>query len=121
MNSDNWVFQYNKFCPDDMWLVPFWWQRLLEDPSFKSKLIDRWKTLRSNEFSDAQLEKNIEDNYQIIANSGAVERNFQKWIILKKSIFPNQFTGTHTEEIARMKKWLVNHAKWIDKNIAAAQ
>ena len=40
-----WVYQYTKYCPDDVWLVTFWWKRLLEDKSFSDQVKARWAAL----------------------------------------------------------------------------
>ena len=37
-NVNVWAYKFNERCPDDFWLIPFWWKRLLEDPSFVMKL-----------------------------------------------------------------------------------
>ena len=32
------VLDFNKTCPMDDWLIPFWWKRLLQDNTFQEKL-----------------------------------------------------------------------------------
>ncbi len=117
MNRHAWVFQYNQYCGGDTWLVPFWWKRLMSDEAFKSKLLARWKALRETQLSDNQLDAVIDNYTKQITESGIVARNFERWNILDEEISPNSSKGSHTKEIARMKSWLKNHAKWIDENL----
>lgn len=117
MNNHAWVFQYNQYCSGDMWLVPFWWKRLLSDETFKSKLIVRWKTLRQTQLSDNQLDRTIDSFAKQITESGMVARNFERWDILHERITPNSTKGSHEKEITRMKSWLKAHAEWMDENI----
>lgn len=117
MNRHAWVFQYNQYCSGDTWLVPFWWKRLMTDEAFKSKLIERWKSLRQSQLSDNQLDKTINDFNKQITESGMVARNFERWNILNQRIIPNSSKGSHEKEISRMKSWIKAHAKWMDENI----
>lgn len=117
MNKEAWVYRYNNYCPNDTWLVPFWWKRLLQDEAFVKQLQARWTDLRANQLSNTALDKIIDDYSTTILNTGVVTRNFSKWTILGKQIFPNNFVGTYDAEIARMKQWLKTHATWIDQNI----
>ncbi len=45
--SNVWAYKFNERCPGDFWTVPFWWERLLEDPAFVLQLQQRWTELRS--------------------------------------------------------------------------
>jgi hypothetical protein len=46
-NPEGFVLAFNNMCPDDYWLIPFWWKRLLQDPAFSAKVAARWAELRS--------------------------------------------------------------------------
>jgi hypothetical protein len=117
MNDHAWVFEYNKYCGGDPWLVPFWWKRLMQDEAFKTKLQSRWKTLRDSQLADNQLDKVIDDYTKYLTENGIVARNFEKWTILNHRITPNSTKGSHEKEISRMKSWLKEHARWIDDRI----
>ncbi len=112
-----WVYQYTKFCPDDTWLVTFWWKRLLEDKTFSDQVKARWATLRTTHFSDAALTSKVDEKANFLTQSGAVKRNFAKWDILNKPVVPNTSIGTHDEEIKRMKAWITKRTAWMDANI----
>lgn len=117
MNRHAWVFEYNKYCGGDAWLVPFWWKKLISDDDFKAELKERWNSLRKSQLSDNQLDKTIEDYNRYITQNEMVARNFEKWDILDERITPNSTKGSHEKEIKRMKSWLKEHAHWIDENI----
>jgi hypothetical protein len=65
-----WIFQYNNYCGDDMWVVPFWWRRLLEDRLFVEKLNVRWKELRRKELSEQSLMKSIDEEFVFLIVGG---------------------------------------------------
>ena len=39
---EGFVILFNFICPDDYWLIPFWWNRLFEDPAFQAATAARW-------------------------------------------------------------------------------
>ena len=120
MNKENhnyWIFEYNKYCGGDMWVVPFWWPRLLQDKIFVEKLNVRWKTLRQNEFSEVVLIQNIDSQVDYLKNTKAFDRNFDRWKILNKRIEPNDTKGSHDQEIVLIKNWLRQRLIWMDREL----
>ena len=120
MNKENqnfWIFEYNKYCGDDLWVVPFWWHRLLQDKLFVEKLNTRWNTLRQYEFSEIVLIQNINNQVNYLKNTKAVERNFDRWRILNKRIEPNDTKGSHDQEVELIKNWLKQRLIWMDKEL----
>ena len=100
--------------------VPFWWGRLLEDPGYVSSLKERWSALRSNEFSNDFIISVIEDLKLELEKSDASTRNFGKWLILGKYIWPNNFIGNrYSEEIDYLKDWIEERLSWMDNEINA--
>lgn len=98
---------------DDFFKAPGWWGRLLDDFSFSEKTYNRWKTLRSGQWSDAKI-KNFIDSTATNLNE-AQARNFQRWPVLGKYVWPNYYVGqTHKDEVAWMQNWLVQRIAWID-------
>lgn len=75
----DWIINFNKYQPNDPWLVPFWWLRLLEDPQFRAKLKTRWSALRSNELSDTNIIGLVDRTSNLLISNGAIERNYKKW------------------------------------------
>lgn len=115
---DSWIYEYNTYLPGDGWLVPFWWTKLMQDPLFKVKVKIRWTALRSSTLSFSNLEKIIDDNVDLLKETGARDRNFNKWPIIGVSVPFNGYVGaTYTQEINYMKDWLQQRLSWMDDTI----
>jgi len=115
---NNWIFKYNDYCPDDFWLVPFWWSKLLNDPYFANKVKSRWQGLRQNELSDKLIFGKIDLLISELETSDAIKKNFERWPILGQWIWPNSYVGTTYEsEINYLKNWLSQRLTWMDSNI----
>ena len=41
-----WAMDFYDFCPDDFWIIHFWWDRLREDEAFYREAAERWSALR---------------------------------------------------------------------------
>ena len=115
---DKWMFKFNDYCQGDLWKVPFWWKRLLEDDSFKAKIVTRWFDLRQNTLSNDSIFQLLNGFVEKLKISGSVDRNFLRWQILDKWIWPNAYMGAnYDEEIDYLSTWLLNRLQWIDSNI----
>ena len=116
--TSGWAYQFGDLCPLDGMQVPFWWNRLMEDPGFLVALEERWTFLRSNILSNENILDLIDELSLEITDSGAVDRNFGKWLVLGKYIWPNNFIGNrHSEEIDYLKEWVIERLSWIDQQI----
>ena len=116
---DTWTYKFNETCSDDFWLIPFWWEKLLEDPYFVNKLKERWNELRKKELSDENIFQMIQNYISILKNeSGAVYRNYSKWNVIGKYLWPNNHVGNSYEsEIDYLIKWISKRNNWLDKSI----
>ncbi len=111
-----WVFNYNQTCPDDNWLVGYWWKRFLSDPTFATAVIERWKTLRQTTFSIENIHQKIDD-YAALLNESQ-DRNQQRWNNIGQWVWPNDFIGaTYQEEVDYLKNWFGERVLWLDANI----
>ncbi|SHG91314.1 CotH kinase family protein [Flagellimonas flava] len=114
-NTNVWAYQFNQRCPNDVWLVPFWWTRLLEDPDFVSKLQSRWSSLRAGALSNQSIVNRIDDYETTLTDAGAVKTNFEKWPVLGIYIWPNEFVGdSHDEELTYLRTWIEDRLTWMD-------
>jgi len=110
-----WAYKFNQRCPGDFWQVPFWWDRLLQDPAFVSQLKERWAVLRAGAFSEASILSKIDDYKTTLKKSGSLDQNFKTWNVLGKYIWPNNFVGnTYTEENDYLKNWITDRLIWLD-------
>ena len=118
MNPDGWIYNFNSICPSDIWQVPFWWKRLMESPSFKNKLKDRWLALRSNILSDPSIDSRIDAYLEYLNTNKVIDQNFYRWTILGQYVWPNYFVGsTHESEINFLKNWIDQRLNWMDGQI----
>ena len=90
-----------------------WWSKMLNDSIFYAEAAIRWDYHRKNSISTDKL-LGIIDSLTTLLDE-AQERNFERWNILGKEIWPNYFVGsTYHSEIEYLKSWLVNRINWLD-------
>jgi hypothetical protein len=110
---------YNAYDPTG-WYTPLlreteicWFRRLVQDPDFEQRYIDRWGELRSNLFAPSNLLGRVDEIAAQLAQ--AQVRNFQRWQIMGKSVKPGYFVGNSYEtEVNWMKQWIRKRIAWID-------
>jgi len=118
--SNTWAYKFNDRCSDDFWLVPFWWERLLEDPAFVDQLKERWNVLRGSFFSEVLIMDKIDVYVKTLIETNALSSNFIEWPVLGQWVWPNSFVGnTYSEETGYLKIWISNRLSWLDTNINA--
>jgi len=95
-----------------------YYRRLFEDPDFGQRYVDRWAEVRATVFSDSNLITKID---ALVAELGdARVRNFERWPILSRRIWPNTFLGqTYEDEINYLKEFTRRRLAWIDKQFVA--
>ena len=117
-NPEGFVIKFNSICNKDFWLIPFWWDRLLQDESFRQKLTARWTTLRSDKYKTAKILTYV-DSVTTVLNVEAQQRNFQKWPVLGKYVWPNYYVGqTFQQEVDWLKTWIGQRLAWLDASFA---
>jgi len=115
-NTEGWAYNFNQICPDDTWLIPFWWDRLMEDVSFVSQLNARWSELRQTYYMTSSID-NFIDSIALVLEAPQ-QRNFQRWPVLDQWIWPNNFIGnTYANEINYLKSWIGDRLLWIDEHL----
>lgn len=117
-STNVWAYKFNERCSSDVWLSPFWWNRLLQDPAYVAKLKQRWGQLRSSSLSNSAILGKITDYKTTLTNSGAIDNNFKKWDILSVYVWPNNFIGnTYNAEIVYVENWVKARVTWLDQAI----
>jgi hypothetical protein len=92
-NTNVWAYKFNERCSGDFWQIPFWWDKLLQDPAFVSELKARWTALRSDAFSETSILAKISSYKDTLEKAGAIDTNFDTWEILGVYLWPNNFVG----------------------------
>ena len=113
-----WAYKFNYVCPGDgAGLIPFWWERLMQDTAFVGSLRCRWKSLRKTTLSDSHVQQIIDSVANLTLE--ARERHFKRWDIMGKYVWPNPnpIPFNYTEEISTLKNWLVQRTLWIDASL----
>lgn len=116
--TTGWAYQFNYVCPGDgAGLIPFWWNRFMEDTAFVRDLRCRWKEKRQTVLSESRLFFLI-DSAATVLNE-AQQRHFTKWNILGQYVWPNPqpIASNYNQEISYLKSWLSARLTWIDENI----
>lgn len=113
-----WAYRFNERCGGDGWSIPFWWERLMQDPYFVEKLKSRWNLLRGGILANNSLETQIEEYYTTLSANNAINRNFTIWDILDIYLWPNNYVGgSYNNEFNYFKTWVVDRANWMDNAI----
>lgn len=112
------VFQeFNKVCQRDNWIVHFWWQRLWDDPSFKTELGNKWVELRKGKLSTEHLIAKV-DSFQNLLQEPQV-RNFERWPTLGMYVWPNyRVHFTYDAEVTALRNFLRSRLDYLDTQFA---
>lgn len=113
--TTGWQKDFNNTCQSGN-MVPFWWNRLLQDTTFANKLKCRWEDKRSGPLHLDSIYNTI-DSFATYLNA-AQQRNFITWNTLGTYIWPNNYVGnTYQEEINYLKSWISFRLNWMDNNM----
>jgi len=117
LQTDIWL--YTKFA-DEYGGRIHWWARLMEDLSYRSVFIERWKELRKKAFSTDSIMMYIDNSISYLGE--AIDRNFEKWPVIGEYVWPNYYIGeTYEDEVNYLKSWITERVTWIDANITIAE
>ncbi len=115
-SPQGWTFDFNRVCPNDGYQIPFWWERLLQDPEFAIKVRVRYQSLRQGVLKTDRITQYIDSTANVLKEARV--RNFTRWPVIGKKIWPNFYVGsTYQEEIDYLKSWTSRHLEWIDREI----
>ncbi len=115
-DTAGWQYQFNALCPNYAPHVPFWWDRLLQDPAFAGNLRCRWTQLRQGILHTDTINHWIDSVAAFLKD--AWPRNFVKWPILGQYVNWNYFIGqTYPDEVDYMKTWIAHRSAWIDGHL----
>lgn len=96
-----------------------WADRMMQDPWFANRLVERYRELRGAAFSEENIQSIIDKAYYEVIESAT--RNAGRWPELYDGhtyIWPNAFTFTsYTAAVNDLKEWLHERVVWLDEYI----
>jgi len=94
----------------------YFWRRLFEDPLVINRLKCHWEELRQGPFHTDTVTALIDS--LVVKLEEPQVRNFNRWKILGKYVWPNYFIGdTWQEEITWFTNWITSRLDWMDANM----
>lgn len=113
--TNDWLYES---VHNNEWSIIFWWKRLMEDPFFEDLATSRWESLRSTDWSDANIQFMIDSITGLIDE--AQQRNYEKWPILGVYVWPNYDweNNTYQDEVDYFSNWIFSRLEWMDNNFA---
>jgi hypothetical protein len=106
-------FEVNSDCGNTN---PFWWERMLEDPTYRDLTRCRWEEYRSDAWSNESIHSTIDSLVTLLGDASA--RDHARWPRLGQWVWPNSFVGdTYEEELDFMRNWIDDRLDWLDMNI----
>ena len=118
--NDTWVYQSNELLnsESDPYLVPFWWQRLNNDPGYTAMLKARWAQYRNSSLSEEAVMAIIDHLATMLTSHGAMERNSRAWPRWGVWVWPNQYVAySFSDEVTHLKQWLRERIAWMDQQL----
>jgi hypothetical protein len=113
--TTGWQYNFDEIC-DFSSAIPFWWEKLLQAPSYRNGLKCRWETLRQGPLHTDSINLFIDSMASYLDESRI--RNFQRWPIIGTYVNWNYFVGnTYQEEVNYLKTYIQQRAAWIDQNL----
>ncbi len=113
--TTGWQYEFDDICNFST-EIPFWWEKLMQDPGYANGLRCRWEELRQGPLKTSTIHAYIDSvsNYLTEARG----RNFQKWPIIGVYVNWNGFVGqTYQEDLDFFKNYIAQRALWIDNNL----
>ena len=113
-----WQYAFNTRESWDDNQVPFYWFRMVKDPTFMEQVKQRWAEYRQGSYSDERLMSTVDSLATLLTSQGAVDRNQQAWGIIGRQVWPNYYVGhTYQEELSYMKGWITNRLAFMDMHL----
>lgn len=113
--TTGWQYQFDNVCNFST-AIPFWWEKLLQDPNYANALRCRWEELRQGPLKTENIHQFI-DSVALRIEDARI-RNFQRWPIIGVYVNWNGFVGqTYQEDLDYLKDYIEQRALWMDNNI----
>lgn len=107
----------SSFHYGDQFMAPFWWYTLFRDKDFKLAAAKKYAAYRKEFLEFNKMFSVIDSISSHIAE--ARERNFTRWPILGRWVWPNVYVGpTYNDEIIYLQGWIIKRLNWLDDYFA---
>eukprot|EP00963_Diacronema_lutheri_P007859 scaffold682_cov363-Pavlova_lutheri.AAC.10 len=115
-----WQFRFRETARKG--ILPGWYERLVNDSTFKSRLQARWTELREGPFSDDVISGFIAEQKGLLMD--AQKRNYDRWDLYRISsnhlLIPVKRTeGSFEEEVNYLERFVLDRARWMDANLSS--
>ncbi|MFN6013235.1 MAG: CotH kinase family protein [Flavobacteriales bacterium] len=113
--TPGWQYNFDEVC-DFTSAIPFWWEKLLQSPSYRNGLRCRWEELRQGPLHTDSVNYWIDSMVNYLTEARV--RNFQKWPIIGVYVNWNAFVGTtYAQDVNHLKNYIQQRSVWMDANI----
>ncbi len=112
---DIFAYRFNEVCPNDAWIVPFWWYKLMADPAFVQAVGKQYHLMRADGvLKESSINQQIDEWQDLLQESQ--KRNFTQWPILGKYVWPNPepIASTWDGEVKELRDWISLRLQWLD-------
>lgn len=114
--TTGWQYNFDDVCGSFTSSIPFWWERLQDDPAYRNGLRCRWEFLRQGPLKTENVNNFIDSVANFLEESRI--RNFQKWPIIGVYVNWNGYVGqTYEEDLQYLKDYIEQRSLWIDANL----
>ena len=118
--TDTWMYQHNNilYQEKDVYLIPFWWHVLNNDPLYTAQVKARWAQYRDGNMSNERVMVTLDSLTNVLTAHGAERRNSQAWPCWGIKKRPNYYAATdYNDEIAHIRQWLLERLAWMDEQL----
>ena len=118
--NDNWMYQSNNilYREKEIYLVPFWWHVLNNDPTYTEQVKARWAQYRNGNLSTDRVMATVDSLAAVLTSHGAEQRNSQAWPRWGVKVWSNHYIATdYDDEIRYLKEWLTQRIAWMDQQL----
>ena len=118
--NDNWMYQNNNilYREKEIYLVPFWWYVLNNDPTYTAQVKAQWAQYRNTNLSTDRVMAIVDSLATMLTSHGAEQRNSQAWPRWGIKVWSNHYIATdYNDEINYLKNWLTQRIAWMDQQL----
>ena len=118
--TDTWIYRNNNvmYQEQEVYMVPFWWYVLNNDPQYTAQVKARWVQYRQGNLSNERVMAVVDSLANELTSHGAEARNSQAWPCWGKWVWNNYYVATsYDDEITHLKEWLIERIAWMDREL----